>query len=410
MKRAMFVAGILGLLVVMVLVGCTKTATSTTTGAAAVKVLKIGGSNVLSGDSAIWGQQSYRGALMAQEDINKAGGIVVNGERYVVNMTFYDDQFSPDVALSAANKLIFNDKVKFVVSTGSGGIGSTLYPLYTANKVLSWDSGWDRDALAPANKYNFQPSTTPAYYYLPLVQLWRQKFPNQTQRVSILNPNAPYGQDSMDQAKIIWPKTGSQILSSDFYELTTADFTPLLTSVLAKKPDFIDLSGSYPYHVSLLIKQARDMGFTGMFGAISWTYIDAPPLNSLPAKYLEGFLFVVTRWDLPTATADQAAFYQRYIASYGPPFYVFSPVCYEATMMTVNAIVKAQSFDVDKVAAALDSTPPISLFGSAKWGGAEQYGAGALNREALYNTPAAQVVNGKSTIIGDLPVKWYKSP
>ena len=81
-------------------------AVATTT---AVKVLqdvkttiKIGMATTLTGRASTWGSNSRNGAVLAVEEINKAGGI--NGQ--AVELIIYDDKADPDVAIEVNRKLI----------------------------------------------------------------------------------------------------------------------------------------------------------------------------------------------------------------------------------------------------------------------------------------------------------------
>jgi ABC-type branched-subunit amino acid transport system substrate-binding protein len=82
------------------------------------KDLLIGDIETLSGASSDNLKLAASGSYLAQQYINKHGGITINGEVYMVKIILEDNKGTADGAQAAANKLIQQDHVMFV--TGSG--------------------------------------------------------------------------------------------------------------------------------------------------------------------------------------------------------------------------------------------------------------------------------------------------
>ncbi len=89
-------------------------------GATAQEVLKIGGVGPLSGGGTAWGLAAQRGMELAIEDLNAAGGIKVAGTVYKLQLIMYDDQYTGQGGKAAAERLVNQDKVKFII----GPVGS----------------------------------------------------------------------------------------------------------------------------------------------------------------------------------------------------------------------------------------------------------------------------------------------
>ena len=83
--------------------------------------IKIGILGPMSGAGAAWGINMQRGASLAIEDINKAGGIKVGNKTYQFEMVPADDKYTGAVAVSEGSRLIFEQKIKYVF----GPIGSS---------------------------------------------------------------------------------------------------------------------------------------------------------------------------------------------------------------------------------------------------------------------------------------------
>ncbi|TIO49185.1 MAG: branched-chain amino acid ABC transporter substrate-binding protein, partial [Mesorhizobium sp.] len=54
------------------------------------------------------------------------------------------------------------------------------------------------------------------------------------------------------------------VAQNDTYQNDTRDFTPVLTPIVALKPDLLVLSGVAPANAPLLIRAARELGFEGL--------------------------------------------------------------------------------------------------------------------------------------------------
>jgi branched-chain amino acid transport system substrate-binding protein len=80
-------------------------------GGAKSETIKIALLSPLSGDVATFGQSINNGAMLAIEDKNASGGVL--GRQ--IEVVTEDSQCSPEAAVSAANKVIDQDGVKFII-------------------------------------------------------------------------------------------------------------------------------------------------------------------------------------------------------------------------------------------------------------------------------------------------------
>ena len=84
------------------------------------QTLKLGVLATLSGAGTAWGMAMQGAAELAAEDVNSKGGLEVGGKKYKIEIVAYDDHYKAADALTAINRLIFDDSIKFVV----GPLGS----------------------------------------------------------------------------------------------------------------------------------------------------------------------------------------------------------------------------------------------------------------------------------------------
>jgi branched-chain amino acid transport system substrate-binding protein len=75
--------------------------------------LRIGGMWALSGPAAYIGSSSKGLAQLAVDEINEAGGVVVQGKRVKLQLSTYDDACKAEEGLTVVRRLADADKVLF---------------------------------------------------------------------------------------------------------------------------------------------------------------------------------------------------------------------------------------------------------------------------------------------------------
>src|SRR5438128_11917135 len=103
---------------------------------AAEKTLTIGLLGPLSGGAASYGVELARGAEMKVDEINKAGGLKLGGDSYKIKLISYDHKAIAADAATAANKLVFQDKVKFIIGNAVGATCNAVQTGTEPQKVL----------------------------------------------------------------------------------------------------------------------------------------------------------------------------------------------------------------------------------------------------------------------------------
>src|SRR5690606_28076133 len=82
-------------------------------------------------------------------------------------------------------------------------------------------------------------------------------------KVGALFPNDETGQAIAKDLQAAYGKAGAGLVATEFVERDRVDFVPLLTRIMAKRVDAIELDGNSPTTAGLLVKQARELGFEG---------------------------------------------------------------------------------------------------------------------------------------------------
>ena len=363
--------------------------------------LKIGVIATATGPGTQWGRAVLHGAEMATEDLQSRGGLKVNGKNYTVKLISYDDEYTGKGGLSAATRLIFEDKVKFIV----GPIGTAAWmaskELTEKNKIISFIGSYSRKALKDT-RFAFRIYPTPEEFAPPFCKWLRENYPN-LKRVAIHAPNDETGWETQAEDIAGYEGNGFDIVFKEFYERGTKDFFPLLTKMLAQNPGILELDGSSPGDCGLIVKQARQMGFKGLVVKTGGP-VTEELVRIAGKENVEGSIVYVP---FDSKDPKMEAFLKRYEAKYNARMNSFLPSYYDMTRLLYHAIEAAGTVeDTEKVAKAIEGVDlskwKEGLIGPIGWTGQQSYG---VNHQAVQAVCVGKVVDGKEVVVATLGKK-----
>ncbi|MEY4099190.1 MAG: hypothetical protein RL300_361 [Pseudomonadota bacterium] len=357
--------------------------------------VKIGVIAPLSGPAAQWGLATAGGPKILAAEINAKGGLEVAGKKHQVEVVAYDDMYKAGDAVAAYSRLVKQDGVKFVIAMTSA---STLAIKQSAedDKVIALTSSLTDKAFDENTKYMFRLYSPPTYFLAPFITWMRTNL--KERRLVIVNPNDETGWTQTEQSQKLYKKEGFEVLGSELYERSAKDFQPMLTKVLALKPEVIDVSTSAPATAGLIIRQAREIGFKGRFvqtGAGGAKEIVA----GAGKEAAEGTITILYANPINPG-------YQRLVAEYkkmnGQEPNNIIVAFYDAANMVMRAVQKAGDVnDTAKIAAAIPAVFPFKSVQNEDLtiGGNPIIGA---NKQVMTVNYVSVVKNGEPVIVGTL--------
>jgi branched-chain amino acid transport system substrate-binding protein len=310
-------------------------------------------------------------AEMAAEDVNAKGGLDVGGKKYKVEVVAYDDKYQANEAVTAANRLIFEDKVKYIIGPVGSAPALAISPITEKNKVIMLTLGFTPKVLGADKKYTFRPNLTTGETSQPQID-WVVKAKG-AKKVGALFPNDETGHQIAKDLEEAYSKAGAQLAAKEFFERERVDMMPLITRLMARGVDAIELDGNAPGTAGLIVKQARELGFKGMI--IRSGGPATPEIVSVAGEAAAEGMLVNTPVDPESAPVK--AYAERYQKKYSKRMNGFSPAFYDGTHMLFKAMSKAGTVtDTTKVASALESIDSYQgILGKLSWTGKEAYGA-----------------------------------
>jgi branched-chain amino acid transport system substrate-binding protein len=362
--------------------------------AAQTEVLKIGVVSALSGPGSEWGLAQDGGIKIAAMEANAKGGLKVGNKTYKLEVISYDDQYKAALGVSGATRLIEQDKVKFIVGPVGSASLLAVKPLYEKNKILAIIGAYSEKALDKETRYMYRGFPTQVEFVGPIVE-WLKKNRPALKTVAELEPNDETGWFSQKLLKEQYEGGGYKIVSSELFERSLKDFQPLLTRILATKPDIIELGTTPPGTAGLVMRQARELGFKGQFVKIGGPGV--PQIVAAAGKEAAEGLICYAAADVTTKNyKDLEAQYAKVLK---PPMNEFVVYFYDAARMLLNAMQAAGTVeDTDKVRAALEKESPYKgVQGTIRWGGMKAYGS---DHQILTPIFIGMIKNGEQVIVG----------
>lgn len=332
------------------------------------KEVLIGVSTPLSGAAAPSGLGVLRSIELGADEINSQGGLKVGKDACSIKLISYDSKYDVREALAIANKLIYYDKVKYVFTFGGTCIVAT-NPLINENKILHLAYGYGgKKATNPGVPYTFRAIIEPIQMHMTLLPWIAKKYSLKT--IALTSTDDETGLAQAEDAEYVAKKLGLTITDKAFAPRGTADFTPMLTRLVAKKPEAIDFGSWSGSDGPLICKQTKELGYKGLL-IFSYTQ-SIPTFQKVAGDFMDGVLFYGVFATDPTPMASKMA--QQYEEKYKQRFDPYVWRNHVALFVLKRAIEIAGTLDPTPVKNAMPKARIESVCGPTTVGGKSYYG------------------------------------
>ena len=338
----------------------------------AQEVLKIGAIGSLSGGGTAWGLATQRGAQMAIDEVNAAGGLKVGDKTYKPTLVMVDDQYTATGGRTAAQRLMTLEKAKFILGPVGAPVVLATISVTNPGRTIVLSDGYSDAVLKNAAHaaYNFRIMDSETEFARAMIQ-WLHRTQPQLKSVALISPNDATGQSVVPVLKRLYEENGFKVYT-EMFDRGMQEFTPLLTRMMEQKPDLFDLNANSPGDAGLLVKQARQVGFKGVIWKVGGPAM--PEIQSIAGDLAEGVM-AYDQFDFSTPAGQKFA--AEYHKRWSGTINAETPIWYNATKLLLEAIRRAgTTTDVDKVrdaVAHLDGYD-AGVFGPLVWGGMADYG------------------------------------
>jgi branched-chain amino acid transport system substrate-binding protein len=302
----------------------------------------------LSGPVPTFGVSTKEGALLAISEWNAKGGVLGVKITPIVE----DSQCTAEPAVNAANKVIDQDKVHYIIGEVCSKASIPVSEIVNQKNVVqisgtSTNPSVVRDAAGKVKPYTFV-----ACYNDEQQGKVMAKFASDTMKAKTAFVMSDQSNDYVKGLAEYFTKNftadGGKIVGAENYSGKDTDFSAILAKVADAKPDVIVLPDYYNV-VNLVAAQAKEKGITTPFiGGDGW---DSPDLD---AKAADGSFF--TNHYSPTESRPVV---QNFVKLYGTTYKddkgnpktpdALAALAYDATNIMIQGIANAGVDDPSKV-------------------------------------------------------------
>ena len=320
--------------------------------------IKIGASFELTGNVANYGKAILSGAKMAFDEANAKGGVL--GKKIVVIES--DNKSEPSESGNSITKLVTQDKVVAVVGPATSGCVAAGSPITEANKIPHIAPSGTAPGLTVDNNGKVKPFMFRACFIDPFQGQVMAHFASNTLKVKnvaiLMDSSSDYSKGLAQVFQETLEKAGGKIVTKEAFLSKDLDFKASLTKIKATNPEAVYVPGYYE-EVSKIIKQAREIGLdVPMLGCDGW---ESPKLAEIAGKDALTSCYYVSAFSAQDTDPSVQAFIKAYKEKYQKEPDIFAMQGYNAGLVVVDSIKRANSTDGTAIAKAMAETKDLPV-------------------------------------------------
>ncbi len=309
--------------------------------AQAQAVVRIGHVAPVSGAQAHFGRDNENGARLAIEELN-AQGVVIGGKKVKFELVAEDDAADPKQGTAAAQKLC-DAKVNGVIGHLNSGTTIPAAKIYNSCGLpMITPSATNPELTTLGYKSVYRMLANDNALGAGLAKYAKDTL--KLKKVAIIDDRTAYGKGVAEVFARTAKQLGMEVVSQQYTNDKAVDFMSILTSIKSKKPDGIFFGGMDP-QAGPMLRQMQQLALNKvyLFGGDGICTDKLMDLSS-GAKTLANVVCAVggaSLDKLPNGKTWRA----RYDAKFPGQFQVYAPYTYDATMVLVDAMKRANSAD-----------------------------------------------------------------
>jgi branched-chain amino acid transport system substrate-binding protein len=355
------------------------------------------------------GRNTKNGYEFAVKKINDAGGFKIGNKCYHLKIQYYDDESTPARAAQLVERLIDQDKVKFIIGPYGSPLTKAILPVTEKYRTpVVQGAAASRSLFTQGYKYHFGIIATSEKYLSPVIEMAADiakkagKDPS-TVKVAMIYQDDAFSLDVRQGVVDEIKKYKMNAIIDDRMPKDLNDIGSFLTKVKALNPDVLLISGHEKGAATATRQLAEHKISVPLIGM---THCESGNVVTDFPKSAEG-LVCPTQWDETMKAQDSlfgsASNYDKEVKAAYPEY---KNVPYQTAQASAavyvwkDALQRAQSLDQEKVREALMKTDLETFFGHVKF--AED--GSNPGKEMVMR----QIQNGKYTVVS--PAKVAVAP
>ncbi|MCH7888342.1 MAG: amino acid ABC transporter substrate-binding protein [Proteobacteria bacterium] len=369
----------------------------------------IGSAISFSGKYSTNGIHASNGYNLGVKRINEMGGVTVGGKQYKLEIKYYDDESTPLRTAQLFERLIKQDKIKFLLGPYSSATTKAAAKITEKYKIPMVEAeGASRSLFTQGYKYLFAVLSTSEQYLASSIALAAEiakkngRDPSDV-KVAMAFENDPFSLDVRAGVIDDINKFNMKIVVDDKLPRDLSDMSATLIKVKALNPDLLLISG-HSKGAATAARQIKELQIDVPLIAV--THCEA-------AKIVDKFGASTNDFLCPTQWAETLSYTGKYFGSaadfdklFKAEYEGYKNVPYQAAQATAAVLVwkeafeRANSFDTEKLRDSLAETNMQTFYGNIKF---DQTGKNIAKPMVL-----RQIQDGKFNVVA--PTKWASHP
>ena len=338
--------------------------------------IKIAVVDAQSGQLSSLGAWELKGARLAVDEWNKAGGI--NGRK--IQLGVFDDQGDPTVGTNLARKIDSEGYIA-MIGTAESAVTIAMAPTLQKAEIPNITSGQSPGLVAVKSPFLFLNGPTSTTYDETLAKYIVDD--KGIKSIALVTNNGSFGKGEHDAFTKALDQRGVKPVADQVVTTDQKDFSAALTTIRQKRPQLIFL-GAEEVQSGLIVKQARDLGITvpvaGAAPQGTPVYLDtagkaAAEGTIVSSPYLSN--------DVSNASRKFAAAYK---AAFKEEPELHGAKAYDGTQILLTALKTSNVATGKKLADAIRATKYNGLLGDFAY---DETGVG------IFATSIGTITNGK---------------
>ncbi|SFI20036.1 ABC-type branched-chain amino acid transport system, substrate-binding protein [Collimonas sp. OK307] len=319
--------------------------------------VKIGFSSPLTGPQASAGRDNQGGLAMAIDKLN-AQGMVIGGKKIKFVAQMEDDQADPRSGVGVAQKLV-DMGVKAVVGPYNSGVTIPASRVYNDAGIVMGTVASNPKVTLQGFHSVFRVAASDSQLGGKMALYAAKELKVKT--VSIIDDRTAYGQGLAEEFSKVAKANGIKVLGNDFTNDKATDFTAILTSIKAKKPDAI-FYGGYAPQGGPMTRQMKQLGVSAKF--LGGDGICSPEMGRLGGDAITDQVYCTQGGALLDKLASGKTFAADYQKRYSRPAETYAASFYDGMMLIAQAMKEANSVEPKQYVSAMEKIHYKGVAGS----------------------------------------------
>jgi branched-chain amino acid transport system substrate-binding protein len=319
--------------------------------------IKVGHLTPLTGFLGALGAYAVLGMRMAEEEINKSGGIM--GRQLEVTG---EDSVNPATAATKAQRLLEQDGALVLMGEANSASALTIMQVADRNKRLFIQTGARSDALRGknCNRYTFHTDIPNTVMVNTVGKALLRDNMVKDKKFFTLTADYIFGHDLLAAAKRFFGANQGNLIGDELIATDVTDFSPYLLKIRQAKPDVVcsNLAGN---QVTTLIKQYAEFGLPYPIVGFNLNTADAWAAG-------EGNLAGIwpTVWYHTLDVPASRTFVDNFTKKNGKPPDNHAWIEYVAFKIMAQAMNETKSTDTDKLIAYFEKETQFDILKARK--------------------------------------------